>query len=1232
MNFKPIAIQQPTVKEKKALRVMIITGVIAMGFFLFTILQHANIGYYPLYVMLMITLIYYCLKFLHEWYHYFSISANEIRVTDKIYTVDILTTFCAGEPFDMLQGTLEAIQKITYPHTAWCCDEADDPEVKALCDRLGVKHVTRIIKKDAKAGNINNALQFATCELCVVLDPDHIPCPEFLDHVVAYFDDPKIGFVQIVQAYYNQKESLVAKGSAQQTYQFYGPMMMSMHSYGTVQAIGANCTFRRTALDSIGGHASGLSEDMHTAMQIHAKGWKSIYVPAILTRGLVPATLSSYYKQQLKWSRGTWELLVATYPKLFTKFTWRQKIHYFTLPFHYLAGIIFFINFLIPVISLFTGYIPLQMDILSFMLASFPLFAMGILIRHYVQKWVAEETERGFHIVGGILQIGTWWIHSVGFIYTLFRKKVPYIPTPKNDSDPLPLALNIPNISILLVSVAAICYGLWHDYNPYTIFMVGLASIQIFFMLFMLSVSGYIKSDGAMDTFSKKIRSHNQFIIKTHGFLRTYSVILSFLVISLFILGYTKHIQLPTFLPKPLPELQVFYAGLYQPSGDNGATNVTEVFSAGNQKKNSFSLIAFYINPKKDGKISLPADSIKKVYDNNAMPLISFSLLPKNVTGNEEKDLLQNITAGKYDTLIRSFASQAAILNKPLFLRLTLEPQNSFANNNTEAASFKSAWQYVHSVFDDAGADKIIWVWNPGNAEAIADFFPGKKYVDWLGVSVLDTAVAVSKTNLPQKTFDSLYRPYHRSFAFNGLPVMVTEAATLSANKIAWWNDAWKSMDTAFKEIKSVVFYNSKYDQDYTNDNKTKTPDWTTNLQKILINSPANNIIKEPATIPEPALNKYAAHYKMMDTLKSIVYDKGYIWFRNRHTLMLNTIENDVYEMKKIGINTIERTMPGFYDKTIGRVVSKNNMHLIARFGMLVSPLLLDDQNKMEIEKEKILALVKENLDNKAIVLWNLGEDGLYSLENQTYKPDYFNYNNKYITWLSGLCREIRLLDSVRPIVIDINWDVKGSKRLQMYKKYVPQINTYLLVADTKNKGGLKDSLSPDMAWGKVPLQLWDSIPAIKKSGMIPAWQDIETTDYISLNGLLDMQGRKKQGYRKVINTWSNYTVPASPIPDIKILRPAQKTNVGANLLYHVMYKNNSQWKLYKEEGKGIRFEWYLVRTDQYGNTMFIKKVGEGSSISLPIPLEPQYYQLYVEAVLGDDIRVVNSTLNTPLE
>lgn len=491
--MKPKSAVAPTRKQKLVLRLMILIGLACSVFFLYTLFKWQVASYKPLYWLLISTFLYTIFKIFYEWYHYWSISVPAPRQTTKKYTVDIFTTFCAGEPYEMIVETLTAIQAITYPHEAYLCDEADDPYLRSVCERLGVHHVTRKEKKDAKAGNINNALRRSKGELCVVLDPDHIPVPEFLDPIVAHFDDPEIGYVQVVQAYYNQDTGYVAKGAAQQTYQFYGPMMMSMNTYGTAQAIGANCTFRRTALESIGGHAAGLAEDMHTAMQIHAKGWKSIYLPMVLTRGLVPATLSAYYKQQLKWSRGVFELLFTTYPKLFSKFTWRQKLHYGLLPMFYLSGFVFLINFSLPIISLFTGIFPLRMDFSDFMVISIPLVTSVVLIRHYVQQWVMGDDELGFHVVGGLLLIGSWWVFIVGFVYTIIRKKVPYIPTPKDVKDEKTLSVNLPNIYVGLASLIAIVYALYTDYNPYSLFMAGIAALNCGFMLFMLVAGQELK-------------------------------------------------------------------------------------------------------------------------------------------------------------------------------------------------------------------------------------------------------------------------------------------------------------------------------------------------------------------------------------------------------------------------------------------------------------------------------------------------------------------------------------------------------------------------------------------------------------------------------------------------------------------------------------------------------------------------------------------------------------------
>ena len=130
-----------------------------------------------------------------------------------------------------------------------------------------------------------------------------------------HYEDDEVGFVQVVQAYYNIDESFVAYAAAEQSFGFYGPTLLGLNGQGIPTAIGANCTFRRKALDSIGGHAVHLAEDALTSMRIHAEGWKSVYEPYRASEGLVPADIGAFFKQQLKWSTGLTTLLFREYPK-----------------------------------------------------------------------------------------------------------------------------------------------------------------------------------------------------------------------------------------------------------------------------------------------------------------------------------------------------------------------------------------------------------------------------------------------------------------------------------------------------------------------------------------------------------------------------------------------------------------------------------------------------------------------------------------------------------------------------------------------------------------------------------------------------------------------------------------------------------------------------------------------------------------------------------------------------
>ncbi|MBK8808988.1 MAG: glycosyltransferase [Bacteroidales bacterium] len=460
--------------------VLIIIGIsVSVNFFVW-LLTPSFVGYKPLYLLIIFIFAYKILIRFIEWIFSISLSVPKKPEITKKWTVDILTTFCAGEPKAMIIDTLYAIKDISYPHNSFLCDEANDPELKAICQELGIVHVTREKKINAKAGNINNALQtVAHGEICLILDPDHVPQPNFLDEVLPFFEDENIGFVQVVQAYYNQDHTVIAYAAAQQTYQFYGPFMMGLNTLGAVPAIGANCTFRRSALDSIGGHAPGLTEDMHTAMLLHAKGWKSVYNPVIVAKGLVPWNYSGYCLQQLKWSRGTYSLLLTVLPKIWKQLSWKQLAYYLSVPVFYLFGLVAILDFLIPIAALLFSIVPIKVSISEFLKYFLPFFIMSFTIRQFNQRWLLEKHEKGAFIFGGTLFKSAWWATLLGLVYAFVNKKVPYIPTPKDNGAETPIKLLLPNFIIIALSAFAIYYGLKKDFNPYSIFMAALAFTNI---------------------------------------------------------------------------------------------------------------------------------------------------------------------------------------------------------------------------------------------------------------------------------------------------------------------------------------------------------------------------------------------------------------------------------------------------------------------------------------------------------------------------------------------------------------------------------------------------------------------------------------------------------------------------------------------------------------------------------------------------------------------------------
>ena len=422
--------------DKFIILVLSFAGVVSIFGLLEWWFQGKHIVSFGLFVVLSTFFWYGIFRIVLVWINYLGIKNPErVPVPKKGLSVAIFTTSAPEEPVSMYEKTLEALQNVTYPHTTYLLDSTEDPAFRMVAKKYGVVFLDLANLSGAKAGKINKALELTNEEFIVILDPDHIIFPNYLDETLGFFENEKVGFVQPSQGYYNQYRSFIAKGAAEQTYTFYGPTQMGLFGYGAAVAIGANCTFRRKALESIGGHAVALAEDLVTSMRLHAEGWQSVYNPVIINRGLVPEEFGSFAKQQLKWSRGVFEVLFTEYPQLFSKFSFWQRFSYGAISLYYLTGLMTLFFILIPPFYFLTGIIPANMDFAEFLIKGTPVALVSLFIYIYVQKFMVHPaTERGFHWRGMILKFALWPIYFLGFILSLLGYKIPYIPTPKKAS------------------------------------------------------------------------------------------------------------------------------------------------------------------------------------------------------------------------------------------------------------------------------------------------------------------------------------------------------------------------------------------------------------------------------------------------------------------------------------------------------------------------------------------------------------------------------------------------------------------------------------------------------------------------------------------------------------------------------------------------------------------------------------------------------------------------------
>jgi Glycosyl hydrolase family 26 len=178
------------------------------------------------------------------------------------------------------------------------------------------------------------------------------------------------------------------------------------------------------------------------------------------------------------------------------------------------------------------------------------------------------------------------------------------------------------------------------------------------------------------------------------------------------------------------------------------------------------------------------------------------------------------IADGAYDGYLRLYAESVADYGHPVVIGFGHEMNasgTSWGYGRVLPSTFVAAWRHIVTVFSQQGAGNVIWMWTiqadgPGTAQPLSAWWPGSRYVKWVGID--------GYYSKPGDSFGSVFgKTIEQVRTFTGKPILLSETAVgRGDNQFANILDLFDGM-TRYKALGLVWF-----DKDLRN--QTTQPPW----------------------------------------------------------------------------------------------------------------------------------------------------------------------------------------------------------------------------------------------------------------------------------------------------------------------------------------------------------------------------------------------------------------------
>jgi cellulose synthase (UDP-forming) len=452
-------------------------------------LDFSNAGNVLLYTLLVVGEIFHVWQALGYAFTVWDQKKLPFEEVENPYGVDVFITVC-GEPVDIVERTVKAAKKIDYPNfqvyvlnDGKAANKDNWEEINAVAIKHGAIPITRDNNKGFKAGNVNNALAKTSNPFVVIFDADHVPQPNFLSRTMGYFKNPKLALVQTPQYYANKDENFITRASWEQQELFFGPICEGKNKSNATFWCGTNAVVRREALESIGGvPENNIAEDFLASLFMHQKGWRTLYVPEVLAKGLAPHNLGDYITQQFRWARGSLEVIFKYNPLFKRGLTWYQKVQYLYSSSYYLNGVVVIIDALIPILALGFNVLPVNAQTSDFMIFFFPfIFSTIYLLMTSTRHQITFEAIQ--------LSMSSFFVFFTATISALLGIKVKFQVTSKSKTAGNYLKFVVPHAAYVIISIVVITKAVMeHGLVPSVVTNAAWAIFNVAFF------SGYLRA------------------------------------------------------------------------------------------------------------------------------------------------------------------------------------------------------------------------------------------------------------------------------------------------------------------------------------------------------------------------------------------------------------------------------------------------------------------------------------------------------------------------------------------------------------------------------------------------------------------------------------------------------------------------------------------------------------------------------------------------------------------